>query len=215
MTELSIWQLIVSQVSALILGAVGGGCASAIVTWRMLRASTARQLVADTLAIQAEKEAWIVEGPNYSSSTLSVQHPSADSGNKAGLRLRRVELRAALDEAVWNAPEDQFYDVMLGRRTWIVRDKVTGQTAYSGALRGGWHPAIASSRALEELCAWIHQVALARRGRLLWQKDLDLLKPHLVALCTPDRINVLQKWLSPEGRTFLEQYAKTVNRKAS
>ena len=47
-----------------------------------------------------------------------------------------------------------------------MRDYVSGPPAHIGALGGGWHPAVASSRALEELAGWVEQVVLARKGHL-------------------------------------------------
>ena len=199
----SIWQIIVSQGSALVLGAVGGGLFSALVTWRMLRSETARRLLADALAIQAEMEAWVLEGPGYGEKKLSENGELSTTATPAGLWLRPVEVRAVLDEAMWNSPADQCYDFIGGRRTWIIRDAVTGSRAYSGALREGWHPALLSSRALEDLCGWVEQVAISRQGWMLSDRGLDSLKPLLQAVCTADRLSVLGNRLSKESQEFL------------
>jgi hypothetical protein len=46
-----------------------------------------------------------------------------------------VELRAVLDQAEWNAPfPNFFYDFINGRRTWILRDAITGKQSYEGVL---------------------------------------------------------------------------------
>jgi hypothetical protein len=208
MSYQSILQFLASQGVPLMLGAVGGGIISGLVTWRMLRANTLRQLVADALAIQAEKEAWILEGPSYGNMALSRQKGLSTVPSNTGLWLRRVEVRAVLDEAQWTPLLDQEYDFISGRRAWIVRDSVTGPPAYIGALGRGWHPALASSRALEDLCGWVEQVRVAKNGWLLLKRDLVILKPLLQALCTKDRLDVFGTRLSDKARKFLEDYQK-------
>lgn len=208
MSVLSIWEVFASQGSALLLGAVGGGVISGLVTWRMLRADTARRLLAEALAIQAEMEAWILEGPNYGDVSLSAHKGLSTTPSTTDLWLRPVELRAVLDEAKWTPLPDQEYGFISGRRAWIVRDLVTGPPAYIGALGRGWHPALASSRALEDLCGWVEQVAVARNGWLLRKRDLVILRPLLGAISTKDRIDVFANRLSDQARKFLEDYAK-------
>lgn len=209
MDLLSSWQVIAIQSGALLLGAVGGGLISGLVTWRMLRSETARQLLADALAIQAEMEAWILDGPDYMKRKLSDHKSLPTAPSSADLWLRPVEVRAVLDEASWNSPTDPCYAFVSGRRAWIVRDSVTGSPVYPGALGGGWHPALLSSRALEDLCGWVEQVVIARRGWLLSKRGLKMLKPLLAALCTRDRLEVLGTRLSSEAREFLAEYSRS------
>jgi hypothetical protein len=179
-----VWQTIALQASALLLGAVGGGIISALVAWRMLRAETAQNLLRDALTIQAEMEAWILEGPGYENERLSQSKGLPMEPTDEGRWLRQVEVRAVLDEASWNAPEDQAYGFIVGRRVWIVRDTIVGRPVSHGEVFGGWHPALLSSRALEELCGWVERVSTSSKGRLLSKRDLETLKPLLGALCT-------------------------------
>lgn len=205
---LSIWEFIANQGSALLFGAVGGGAISGYVAWRMLRADTLRQLLAEALLIQAEMEAWILEGPNYGEMSLSVHKRLSTIPSTTGLWLRPVELRAVLDEATWTPLPDQEYGFISGRRTWIVRNLITGATINAGTRAHGWHPALASSRALEDLCGWVEQVATARNGWLLRKRDLVILRPLLAAISTKDRVDVFADRLSVHAREFLDGYAK-------
>jgi hypothetical protein len=129
-----VWQTIALQASALLLGAVGGGIISRLVTWRMLRAETARELLRDALALQAEMEAWILEGPGYENERLSQHKGLPIEPTDKGLWLRQVEVRAVLDKASWNAPEDQAYGFIVGRRVWIVRDTIAGRPISRGGV---------------------------------------------------------------------------------
>lgn len=193
---------------ALLFGAIGGGLISALISWRMLRADTARQLLAEALAIQSEKEAWILEGEEYSKKKLTDNKNLSTIETSSGIWLRQVEVRAVLDEAQWTPLSDQEYGFIEGRRAWIVRNLVSGPPAHTGLVGGGWHPALASSRALEGLCGWVEQVAVSVNGRLLRKCDLVLLKPLLLPLCTKDRIEVLGTRLSETAKEFLKDCAK-------
>lgn len=206
------WQTIALQASALLLGAVGGGIISGLVTWRMLRAETARELLRDALVLQAEMEAWILEGPGYENKRLSQHKGLPVDPIDKGLWLRQVEVRAVLDEASWNAPEDHAYGFIVGRRVWIVRDTIAGRSVSRGEVFGGWHPALLSSRALEELCGWVERVSTSSNGWLLSKRGLATLKPLLGALCTNDRLDVLRGRLSNEARAFLQEYAKAIQK---
>ncbi len=202
---------IASQALPLLLGAVGGGVLSALVTWRMLRADTARRLLANALTIQGEMEGWILEGPGCERKKMSEQ-PDLGVEHAAGaLWLRPVEVRAVLDQAKWNSPKQQLYGFISGRRSWIVRDVVTApEVAYSGPSAESCRPALLSSRGMEELCGWAEQVALARDGWLLSKRGLAALRPLLLAICTRDRMEVLGDRLSEKARRFLEEYSRSV-----
>jgi hypothetical protein len=208
MADPGIWQTITSQASALLLGAVGGGAISGWVTWRMLRSGAAQELLRDALAIQAELEAWILEGPDYDQQRLSDHKNLPTDQVSTGLWLRQVEVRVVLDEAYWNSPSEQEYGFIAGKRAWIVRDRITGQ-AHPGLLTQGWHPALLSSRALENLCGWAERVAVSHDGWLLSKRGLQSLKPLLSALCTSDRLEVLRDRIpSNQTRKFLQDHAK-------
>ena len=150
MTFFEILKSVANQGLPLFLGAVGGGIVSGWVTWRMLRGDTARKLLAEALTIQSEKEAWILEGTNYEMLKLSELKNLQTMKTDSGPWLRQVEIRAALDEARWTAVSKPYYDFIEGRRVWIVRNHVNVPRSHNGALDGGWHPALLSSRALEK-----------------------------------------------------------------
>jgi hypothetical protein len=118
------------------------------------------------IAIQAELEAWVLEGPDYDQQRLSDHKNLPTDQVSTGLWLRQVEVRAVLDEAYWNSPSEQEYGFIAGKRAWIVRDRITGQ-AHPGLLMQGWHSALLSSRALENLCGWAERVAMSHDGWLL------------------------------------------------
>ena len=136
------------------------------------------------------------------------------------LWLRRVEVRAVLDAPSWNTPdrgdhEGRWFRHIKGtRRTWIVRDRVTPEIRPEDnvdiAKEVDTRPALMSSRGMEELCAWVHQVALARQGwrgtRTLSDDGLELLKPLWAALVKDNRLAVFGERLSKKAREFLEKH---------
>ena len=204
---------ILAQSIAIMLGAVSGGFIGAFVAlilwWKGTQASNARELLAEALAIQALKEAWIVDGRNCQEETLSHNRNLTKSLNGKNLRLRRVEVRFVLDDASWNSPDNEYYGIIDYRRTWIVRDKVLqNDYAYSGGPPVDYHPALLTSRALEELCGWIERVASARNGWILSRHGLKMLDPLLRAVTAEDRIEIFKKRdrLSPEAINFLRKY---------
>jgi hypothetical protein len=210
MDEFTMWQEIIYQGSALILGAAGGGLVSAFVGWKMLRSQTAQELIRDALVIQAEKEAWILEGLDYEKKRLSECQglPTEPSGQ--GSWLFQVEVRTVLDEASWNSPDGHYYGIIAGRRAWIVRDTITNTKPHAHC--GGCYPALLSSRALEDICGWVERVSISRNGRLLSKRDLEALSPLLGALCTSDCLDVLGSRLSGRAQLFLHKYAKAVRK---
>ncbi len=200
----------------LLIAAMGGGILSAAVSWRMLRSQTAVELLREGLRLQSELEAWILDGENFAESRVSEHAPDTlpTQAQGSGLWLRAVEVRAVLDEAAWNAPANNLWGVVSGRRAWIVRDTVRGTArVYRGYLPDitHAHPGLLSSRGLEDLCGWIERVAIAHRGWLLPSRDLRSLRPLLWAVCTKDRICVLQAGqegrLSSQAEAFLRWYA--------
>ena len=108
---------------------------------------------------------------------------------------------------------NHYYRFLLSRRTWICRNKVSGKVVYrGGATYGGDHPALLSSRALEELNGWIERLAVARSWRGWWllsKRWRKSLLPLLVALVTKDRIELFKtKGLSDDAEKFLERLRK-------
>src|SRR6266700_2637259 len=65
--------------------------------------STARDLLTEALAVLKLQESWILQGPGSREAKIS-DHPSLGETEQASsLWLRRVEIRAVLDEAEWNS----------------------------------------------------------------------------------------------------------------
>ena len=129
-----------------------------------------------------------------------------------------------MDEAEWNAPggakeiEKQFYCILDERRTWIVRDKVieykkrhNKKTMDDHYLSP--HPALISSKGLEELCGWINTVAWAHKNNILTDWALKMIKYLLEPVCGKDRIMVFGKRLTDDAIEFLNDYGKEINKK--
>ena len=205
-----------------LLGGVSGGLIGALlggVTWWLgLRDSVARYLLAEAMRIQALREAWVVTGEGAATYELTsaTRLPFADTfADEGQLALYRVEVRAALDRPEWSLPEQLFHTFIDGRRTWIVRPKLKDALAYGGYLAGARQdsrPAVLSSHALEELVAWVEQVASARSWRsgfLLSSRGLRMLLVLLPAVAAKDRIQVFEKFnLSNEAKAFLNAYRR-------
>lgn len=185
--------------------------------WLGLRDNVARHLLAEALRVRALKEAWIVVGAGArdyeftSTKQLPLRNEFSDDGD---LALCLVEVRAVLDQPKWSLPKQLFHAFIDGRRTWVVRAKLTIEQANSGSLKGAQQasrPAILSSRALEELVAWIEQVASSRSWkseRLLSNRGLRNLLPLTPALAAQDRRQVLETFqLSDTAKAFLENYS--------
>jgi hypothetical protein len=166
------------------------GAFLSVYTWRKsARANNARELLSDALLIQAEKEAWILDGAGYQKEKLSKNKGLPTEPQDNGLWLRNVEVRFVLDDLEWKSPQQQRYHVIEGRRTWIVRDTVCGlRPAYVGASPGDCYPALLSSKAFEELSGWIERVSSAKKWGMLDQQGVEMLRPLLDAVCTEDRI---------------------------
>ena len=105
-----------------------------------------------------------------------------------------------LDPAQWNAPTENFYNILLdGRRAWIVRDTVA-ESDRNAPYRP--HPALISSRGIEELCGWIEEVAATMRCNPHGRRVLRLL---LGAVTSVDRKAILRQ-LTAEAERFLNTY---------
>jgi hypothetical protein len=197
-------QALINESAALLIGAITGGVLGAVallVTWWLdRRARDVRDLLRRGLQIQALSEAWILEGRDYEQANVST-HPSLPEAAPCdgGLWLRRVEVRAVLDQAAWNAPEDNFYDIRSdGRRAWIVRDAVMGSDRRA---RYRPHPALMSSRAIEELCGWIEEVAATMRCN---SRGRRVLAPLLGAVAGLDRRPIFRQ-LTEDAVRFLNE----------
>ncbi len=187
------------------------GAFLSVYTWRKsAQANNARELLSDALLIQAQKEAWILEGPGYQKENLSKNKGLPTEPQDTGLWLRNVEVRFVLDNLEWKSPEQQRYCVIEGRRTWIVRDKICGlRPAYLGASPDDCYPALLSSKAFEELSGWIERVSSAKKWGVLDRHGVEMLRPLLDAVCTEDRIEVFgENRLSDTARKFLRGHRK-------
>jgi len=116
-------------------------------------------------------------------------HPNLKEERGSGdLWLRRVEVRAVLDEGEWNSATWTPYGFIETRRAWIVRDNV-------------------GDRAKEELCGCIARVTNVYRQffvfRALNDDQLEMLRSLLLALVTDDRIKILRHDLTDEAVAFL------------
>jgi hypothetical protein len=208
----TIFQAALNNTLSLVFGAIGGGLLSGYITWRMLRENTARELLSEALAVQALKEAWILEGRDYQHLTLSDNREPMGEG----VWLRHVEVRAVLDDATWNSPQDQCYGFIDGRRAWIVRNQLVDEpvtNSQGGPLYD--HPALLSSRAFEELAGWVERVASAKYGWTLSRRGLEMLKPLLEPASREDRIIVFGDRLSLKARQFLKWYRENYAKQKS
>jgi hypothetical protein len=150
----------------------------------------------------------------FSLSGILATHPRQlliyNTGNE--LRLRKVEVRAILDEFKWNSPSKQCYGFLEYRHAWIIRNATTEtDKAYQGETAAEYGPpALLSSRGFEELASWIERVASAhppcRPFRMLSSRGLRMLRPLLLAISSPDRVGVFKGRLTPEAKRFLNWY---------
>ena len=193
---------------AFLIGAVIAGVITAGVFLytgtKALQASTARELLAEVVAIDSLQEGWLLQGEGSQTAKLS-DHPGlpvAQSGS--GLWLMPVEIRVILDEAQWNSPTDASYGFIQGRRVWIIRDQILPDAplSYSGVKQAHF-PALISSDGRQELWAWIERVQIAYNGGTLTDRGLAPLRPYLVPLAQEDRVSEFRILLSQDARNFL------------
>jgi hypothetical protein len=173
---------------------------------KVLQATTARELLAEIVAIDSLQEGWLLQGDDSQTAKLSDHPglPEAQSGS--GLWLMPVEIRTILDEAQWNAPSDASYGFIHGRRVWIIRNQILpgAPLSYLG-LKQEHFPELISSDGRQELCAWIERVQIAYNGGTLTDRGLAPLRPYLVPLAQEDRVNALGIELSRDARNFLAE----------
>ncbi len=105
-----------------------------------------------------------------------------------------------LEPAQWNAPTENFYNILSdGRRAWIVRDTVA-ESDRNAPCRP--HPALISSRGIEKLCGWIEEVAATMRCNPHGRRALRLL---LGAVTSVDSRAILRQ-LTAEAERFLNTF---------
>src|SRR5437588_2542791 len=144
---------IVATFASGLFGAMISAAVSLFVFSRIRQDNVARELLSEALAVQALEEAWIVQG--YDKASLSIrinEHPGLKEEKEkdpaSRLWLRRVEIKAVLDEAYWNSPSKEPYAFVGTRRAWIVRNEV-GPDRHQGPTKEHY-PALMSSRGREE-----------------------------------------------------------------
>jgi hypothetical protein len=215
------WALVAGAVKALkavaglslpvLLGGVAGGLAGAVVGfltwWSDVRSRTLRELLIQGLEILKLREAYILDGGDFTHATLA-DNLKLKTESSLALFLRQVEVRAVLDPPVWNVPEQQrCYGFVQGRRAWIVRNAAQSETSYAVLAQQPIHPALLSSQAMEELCGWIERVASVKpRWLFLSRHAREALWPLLVCVAGEDRIAVLGPGLTRTATSFLRWY---------
>jgi hypothetical protein len=195
---------IVGAVIGAILGSVITAGSFLYLTTKARQENTARELLSEVMALVSLKEGWLLQGGSQNAK-LSDNPGLPETESGPGLWLLPVEIRAILDEAEWNSPPDQNYGFMQGRRVWIVRNEIVpgAPLSYSG-LTQMHYPALISIAGMQELCAWIERVQIARSGGTLTDRGLAALRPYLVPLAQEDRVKALRVLLSPDARKFLD-----------
>lgn len=203
--------IIVQHSISILLGAISGGLLGSIIAivlwWLNSRANIRRELLLEANVIQSLEEAWVLVGFNYKHIVLSCKKELSTSSSSTQY-LKKVEVRAVLDDAKWNTPhnyEDYYYGFIDSRRTWIVRNFIKEEDKNKPF---DFHPALISSRGLEEVCAWIEQVVEAKWR--LYFHGFRMLKPLLDAVAKGDRIEVFetQNRLTNKAIKFLKHYEK-------
>jgi len=179
------------------------------------------------MRVQALEEAWIVEAidknnkPDEESARKTVltrmaSLPEDKPSDASGCYyLRKVEVRAVLDEPEWCcSANDPFYGLLGPRRAWIVRERVQGV----GSGRDH-RPALLSSKAIEELVAWMEKVSTARKGvfKLLTDDDARSLWAALLSRVVKDDIlsyvSEKPQRLSPNARRTLRKLGQRLGNK--
>lgn len=195
-------------------------------TWlKGSRGQMERDLLNEALDIQAATEAWYLEPSQENVSRISAHKKPIpiDEHDENLSWLRKVEIRAVLDDSTWNYPTKSLpcYDFIEGRRAWIIRDEIKDESKSYPALPGQKvlsKPALISSKGIEELCGWVEKVASARQGckwfnQMLTDDGLKMIAPLLEALSGPDRIKAFDERLSERARLFLRQYRESKERR--
>lgn len=213
------WQAVATGLAGVALAAV------AILTYLRLNADSERQnidrqsgvasnLLKDGYEIFSLKEGWILEGGEWDRIKLSEHKtlPETLGRTETHAALHLVEVRALLDQAVWNSLDNKYYRVLQQRRAWIVRDYVVqedGKTVRS--FTSGFRefdqyarPGLISSKGRSELSGWIERIATAREAEMLPDPNLEMLRPLLDGLAGEDRVEALI--LTNRAKDFLKKY---------
>ena len=194
----------------IVIGAILGGMITAgtllYTSTKAQQGNTARELLSEVIALVSLKEGWLLQGEGSQTAKLSDKPGLLETQSDSGLWLLPVEIRAILDEAQWNSPSNPSYGFMQGRRVWIVRDQILPDAplSYSGMFQEHF-PALISTAGMQELCAWIERVQIARNSGTLTDFGLAPLRPYLVPLAQEDRVRALRVLLSPDARKFLDE----------
>lgn len=198
------WRVILGA----LLGAITGTAITAGVFFyastQARQENTARQLLAEVVALVSLQEGWLLQGEGSRTAKLSDNPGLPEAQRGSDLRLLPVEIRAVLDEALWNSPPDSNYGFIQGRRVWIIRNEILPDAPLSYAgVRQQHFPALISSAGRQELCAWIERVQIAYHGGALSDRGLAPLRPYLVPLAQEDRVAAFRILLSQDARSFL------------
>lgn len=172
------------------------------------------QLHFDLLKILDLKEAWVLDGNGWREAVLLEKNagnvptvPVSELDQEQvpkHLHLRRVELRAVLDDAVWSARPDEhnfYFDLhSSGTRRWILREKLLpvqstdpNVAPYKVAYRSGHgkhphsRPALISSVGVEHLRGWIERYTELADVHSMTTEQHDLFDRWLMNLSTEDR----------------------------
>jgi len=197
------WAIFGAVIGALLGGTITAGTLLYTST-KAQQGNTARELLSEVIALVSLKEGWLLQGEGSRTAKLSDKPGLSETQSDTGPWLLPVEIRAILDEAQWNAPSNQNYGFMQGRRVWIIRDQVLPEAAlsYSGVTQEHF-PALISFAGMQELCAWIERVQIARNSGTLTDLGLTSLRPYLVPLAQEDRVRAFRVLLSPDAQKFL------------
>lgn len=199
------WTILSTVIGAILGGIITAG-ALLYSSTKAQQGNTARELLSEVIALVSLKEGWLLQGNGSGTARLSDKPGLSETPTDSGLWLLPVEIRAVLDEAQWNAPSNQSYGFMQGRRVWIIRDRILPDTplSYSGIAQDHF-PALISFAGIQELCAWIERVQIAYNVGTLTDSGLTPLRPYLVPLAQEDRVRALRVLLSPDARKFLDE----------
>ena len=200
------WAIIATVIGAILGGIITAGTLLYTST-KAQQGNTARELLSEVIALVSLKEGWLLQGEGSRTAILSDKPGLLETQSDSGLWLMPVEIRAILDEAQWNAPSNPNYGFIQGRRVWIVRNQILPDAplSYSGITQEHF-PALLSTAGMQELCAWIERVQIARNSGTLTDFGLTPLRPYLVPLAQEDRVRALRVLLSPDARKFLAEF---------
>ena len=200
------WRVIVAALVGAITGSVITAGTFVYTSTKARQENTARQLLSEVVALVSLQEGWLLQGEGSRTAKLSDNPGQLETQKGSGLWLLPVEIRAVLDEAQWNSPQDPSYGFIQGRRVWIIRNEILPGVplSYTGVTQEHF-PALISSAGRQELCAWIERVQIAYNGGTLTDRGLAPLRPYLVPLAQEDRVRAFRTLLSNDARTFLAE----------